>query len=255
MNLLLTLRSELFKTKRTVAFYFTIAAAAFGPLMSMLDLVFDGVGDDHERNIFNELFTTKFMMVGAVSLPWFIILISTLLAQIEYRNNTWKQVLTSPQSKASIFFAKFINIQLLIFFFLFTNHLLMLINAVILHFMHPSLNVLGQPLNWPEIFNTLASGYLVLLGVGTIQFWLALRFKNFIVPVAIGISAWFIGSILVMQLKTNFAEYFPYSFHAYAWFPGYENKDLTGIYWTSVGYAVLFLVIGFLNFRGRRMSA
>lgn len=255
MNLLITLRSELFKTRRTVALYFTIAAAAFAPMMSMLDLVFDGVGSDPERNIFNELFTTKFMMTGAVVLPWFIILITTLMAQIEYRNNTWKQLLTSPQSKASIFFAKFINIQLLIFLFLFTNHLLMFINAIILHFMEPSLNVLGQPVDWPEMFNTLANGYLVLLGICAIQFWLALRFKNFIVPVAIGISAWFIGSILVMQLKAGFAEYFPYSFHAFAWFPGNEEKDLTAIYWTSIGYAVLFFVIGLLNFRRRRMSA
>lgn len=255
MNLLITLRSELFKTKRTVALYFTIAAAAFAPMMSMLDLVFDGVGPDHERNIFNELFTTKFMMTGAVVLPWFIILITTLLAQIEYRNNTWKQLLTSPQSKANIFFAKFINIQLLIFLFLFTNHLLMIINAIILHFMYPSLNVLAQPLDWAEIVNTPTRSYLVLLGVCAVQFWLALRFRNFIVPVAIGISAWFIGSILVMQLKASFAEYFPFSFHAYVTFPGYENKDLTNIYWTSICYAVLFLIIGFLNFRRRRMSA
>lgn len=255
MNLLISLRSELFKTKRTVALYFTLAAAAFGPFMSMLDLVFDGVDKSHEKDIFNELFTTKFIMVGAVLLPWFIILISTLLAQIEYRNNTWKQVLTSPQSKAGIFFAKFINIQLLIFLFLFTNHLLMLINAVILHFIHPSFNVLGQPLDWPEIANTVVSSYLVLLGVCVIQFWLALRFKNFLAPVAIGISAWFIGSLLVIQLKASFAEYFPYSFHAYAWFPEHKNKDLTGIYLTSVAYAVLFLITGFMNFRKRRMSA
>ena len=255
MNLLISLRSELFKTKRTVALYFTLAAGAFGPMMSMLDLVFDGVGKEHEKDIFNELFTTKFMMPSAVLLPWFIILISTLLAQIEYRNNTWKQVLTSPQSKASIFFAKFVNIQLLIFLFLLINHLCMLVNAVILHFMHPSLNVLGQPLDWPEIANTLVKSYLVLLGLCAIQFWLALRFKNFIAPVAIGISAWFIGFLLVMELKTSFAEYFPYSFQAYAAMPEYQNKDITGIYLTSAAYAVLFLIIGFLNFRKRRMIA
>ena len=255
MNLLIPLRSELFKTKRTIALYFTIAAAAFGPFMSMLDLVFDGIDKEHEKDIFNELFTTKFVMVGAVLLPWFIILISTLLAQIEYRNNTWKQVLTSPQTKAGIFFAKFINIQLLIFLFLFINHLLMLINVIILHFMHPSFHILSQPLDWPEIADTVVRSYLALLGVCAIQFWLALRFKNFLAPVAIGISAWFVGSILVIQLKAGFAEYFPYSYHAYAWFPEYQDKDLTGIYLTSAGYAVLFLIIGFSNFKRRRMSA
>ena len=255
MSLSISLRSELFKTKRTIAFYFTLGAAAFGPFMSMLDLVFDGVEQGQGKDIFNELFTTKFMMVGAVTLPWFIILVSTLLAQIEYRNNTWKQVLTSPQNKATIFFAKFINVQLLIFLFLVTDKLLMFINAVILHFIDPSLNVLNQPLDGAAILSTVVNSYVVLLGVSAIQFWLSLRFKNFIVPVAIGIGSWFIGTILVLQMKLAFAEYFPYSFHVFARFPEYKDKNLTAICWTSAGYAVLFLIIGFLNFRKRRMSA
>jgi len=254
MNFLISLRSELFKTKRTVVLYFTLAAAAFGPMMSMLDLVFDGVGQDHRQDIFNELLTTKFMMTGAVVLPWFIILASTLLAQIEYKNNTWKQVLTSPQTKVNVFLSKFINIQLLIFLFLFTNNLCMILNAVILHFMEPSLNVLNQPLNGPEILATVVNNYVVLLALCSIQFWLGLRFKNFIIPVAIGISCWFFGSILVIQLKSGFADYFPYSFHMFPNFPEVKHKNLNAIHWRSVGYAILFLVIGFLNFRRRRMN-
>ncbi len=131
MKLLVSLRSEIFKTKRTAPLYFTVAAAAFSPLMSMLDLIFDGVDEDHRKDIFNEMFTTKFMMTGAVILPWFIILTCTLLPQIEYKNNTWKQVLTSPQTKGNVFLAKFINVQVLIVVFLLTNLLLMFVGAVI----------------------------------------------------------------------------------------------------------------------------
>jgi hypothetical protein len=254
MNLLVSLRSELFKTKRTASVYFTLAAAAFAPLMSMLDLVFDGVDGDHKKDIFNEMFTTKFMMTGAVILPWFIILACTLLPQVEYKNNTWKQVLTSPQTKANVFLAKFINIQLLIFLFLVTNQLLMLVDAVILHFIEPSLHVLNQPLNSSAIMGTLVNSYIALLAICAIQFWLGLRFKNFIIPIAIGISLWFVGSILVMQTKSAFAEYFPYSFHMYASFPEFKHKDLSNIHWTSFGYAVLFLLVGFLDFSRRRMN-
>jgi hypothetical protein len=194
------------------------------------------------------------MMTGAVILPWFIILACTLLPQIEYKNNTWKQVLTSPQTKANVFLAKFINIQLLIFLFLVTNQLLMLVDAVILHFIEPSLHVLNQPLNSSAIVATLVNSYVALLAICVIQFWLGLRFKNFIIPIAIGISLWFIGSILVMQTKSAFAEYFPYSFHMYASFPQFKHKDLSSIHWTSVGHAVLFLLVGFLDFRRKRMN-
>jgi hypothetical protein len=254
MNLLISLRSELFKTKRTVALYLTLAAAAFGPFMSMLDLVFDGVDDDHKKDILNEMFTTRFMMTGAVILPWFIILICTLLPQIEYKNNTWKQVLASPQPKANVFLAKFINVQLLIFLFLVTNQLLMFVDAVILHFTEPSLNVLNQPLDVSAMIATLINGYVSLLAICAIQFWLGLRFKNFIVPIAIGIALWFIGSILVMQTKSAFIDYFPYSYHMYGKFKEFKPEQSTFILWTSLVYAIVFLIIGLLDFRRRRMN-
>jgi hypothetical protein len=254
MNFLISLRSELFKTKRTVALYLTLAAAAFGPFMSMLDLVFDGVDDDHKKDILNEMFTTRFMMTGAVILPWFIILICTLLPQIEYKNNTWKQVLASPQPKANVFLAKFINVQLLIFLFLVTNQLLMFVDAVILHFTEPSLNVLNQPLDVSAMIATLINGYVSLLAICAIQFWLGLRFKNFIVPIAIGIALWFIGSILVMQTKSAFIDYFPYSYHMYGKFKEFKPEQSTFILWTSLVYAIVFLIIGLLDFRRRRMN-
>ncbi|WP_147205189.1 ABC transporter permease [Segetibacter aerophilus] len=254
MSLLISLRSEVFKTKRTVSLYFTLAAAAFGPLMSMLDLIFDGVDKDHQKDIFNEMFTTKFQMTSAVVLPMFIILICTLLPQIEYKNNTWKQVLASPQLKPNVFFAKFVNIQLLIFLFIVTNQLLMFADAVILHFMEPSLHVLNQPLNVSAMFATLANGYVALLAMSAIHFWLGIRYKNFIIPVAIGIAFWFIGSILVMQTKLLFTEYFPYSFHMFVSFKEFQLKHLNTIRFTSVAYTLLFLFIGFRDFRKKSMN-
>ncbi len=253
MKLLVSLRSEIFKTKRTAPVYFTVAAAAFSPLMSMLDLIFDGVDADHRKDIFNEMFTTKFMMTGAVILPWFIILTCTLLPQIEYKNNTWKQVLTSPQTKGNVFLAKFINVQVLIVLFLLTNLLLMFVGAVILHFMEPALHVLNQPLNGNDVLMTIVNSYVALLAMCAIQHWLGLCFKNFIAPIAIGISCWFIGSILVMQMKSDFAEYFPYSFHMYASFPEYK-RQLNSIHLGSVGYAVAFLIVGLVDFKSRRMN-
>ena len=255
MNLIISLRSEFFKTKRTVALYLTLAAAAFGPFMSMLDLVFDGVEGDHKKDIFNEMFTTKYMMTGAVILPWFIILVCTLLPQIEYKNNTWKQVLASPQPKGNVFVAKFINIQALILLFLVTNQFLMFIDAVILHFTEPSLNVLNQPLNGSAMLTTLASSYVSLLAMCAIQFWLGLRFKNFIAPIAIGIALWFIGSILVMQTKSGFTEYFPYSYHMYGNFKEFKPQYSGTIHVASLVYTIVFLVIGFLDFRRKRMSS
>ena len=252
MSLQKSLRSEVLKTKRTSPLYFTIAAAAFAPFMSMLDILLDGIGDEHKKDIFNEMIIKKFQITGIMILPIFLILICTLLPQIEFKNNTWKQVLTSPQTKVNVFAAKFINVQLLIGVFLITNLVFMFVCAVILNFMEPSLGVLHQPLNGYNVLLARVSTYVALLALCCIQFWLGLKFKNFIIPIAIGIGCWFAGTILVMQ-NVDFAAYFPYSFHAYGKFPKYNPLD-NSVGWTSLVFAILFLLIGYLDFRRRGRS-
>ncbi|HYH14152.1 MAG TPA: ABC transporter permease, partial [Flavisolibacter sp.] len=104
MNLLVSLRSEVLKNKRTAALYLTLIAAAFGPFMSLLDVLLgEGVAADDRAIIFNKLMTVKFQMTGLAIFPIFLILICTLLPQIEFKNNAWKQVLASPQTKSNIF--------------------------------------------------------------------------------------------------------------------------------------------------------
>lgn len=253
MNVLISLRSEILKTRRTSAFYLAMIAGAFGPFMTFLDLVLDGIEPGDRGILLNKMFTGKFQMTAFLMLPMFIMLVSTLLPQIEYRNNTWKQVLTSPQSKGRIFVTKFISIQLLIVLFVVTNKLCMFVAAVILHFKDPSLNLLNQPIQGYEILLTVINAYLAMLAICAIQFWMGLRFRNFIAPIGIGLALWFGGSILLLSLNSEFAIYFPYSYHVYASFPQFRSQ-LNTVEWYSLGYAAIFLVIGFLDFKRRRMN-
>ena len=251
MNLLIGVRSELLKTKRSASLYVALAAAAFGPFMSMLDIFLDeGISANDEKIILSKMFIEKFQMTSFVTFPLFIILICTLLPQIEYRNHAWKQVLTTPQTKASIFTSKFINIHLLILVFLLSNNLSMLVVATILHVARPSLQVLHQPIDGWAVLAALLNSYVALLALCALQFWMGLRFRNFIAPIAIGIALWFAGTILVMQLKSDVGLYFPYSFHAYGTFPQFKEQ-LNGVHWTSVGYAAVFLLLGFIDFKRR----
>ena len=252
MNLQVSLQSELLKTKRTASLYLTIFAAAFGPFFSMLDLVFDGVEPGDSDVVLESIFTSKYQATGFLVFPFFIILICTLFSQIEYRNNTWKQVLTSPQTKFNVFFAKFINIQLLIFLFFVLNQLFMLVNVVYLHFAYPSLNIFGQPLNGYHVWMTLVNSYVGLLPVCAIQFWLGIRFRNFIVPIGIGIGLWFVGILLVMQSASLITAYFPYSFHVHGRFKGYIPYENT-VGWIPIPYTIIFLTLGYLDFKRRRM--
>ncbi|HEU4470750.1 MAG TPA: ABC transporter permease, partial [Flavisolibacter sp.] len=127
MKLLTALRSEMLKTKRTASLYFTPIGAAFIPAIFLLNILTEG---DDLNNIskdpLNTIFKLNLERTGLVFFPMFVILVCTLLPQIEYRNNTWKQLFASPQTKSDIFLAKFLNINLLIVIFLLANLFFML---------------------------------------------------------------------------------------------------------------------------------
>src|SRR6476620_10543444 len=126
MNILISLRSELLKTTRTASFYITLIGAAVGPVIYLFNLLLDeGEVDALKNDPLNTLFKILSEMNGTALFPLFVILICTLLPQIEYRNNTWKQLFTSPQTKANVFLAKFMNVQLLMLVFLIATHVFM----------------------------------------------------------------------------------------------------------------------------------
>lgn len=253
MSLLISLRSEILKTKRTAAFYLALGAATFGPFASMLDLTLDGIDPGSRNFLFSKMLVEKFDMSAAMMLPIFIMLACTLLSQIEYKNHTWKQVLAAPQSKANIFLAKFINVHFLIITFLVMNFIMMFTVVVLLHFMDPSLDIFNQPINGMEVLMTRVKAYVALLALSSIQFWLGLRFKNFIAPIGIGMGLWLAGTIMVFEAQSGIVEYIPYCYHAFLVNDQFKPANNT-YQFLSVGYAILFLVIGFWEFRGKRMG-
>ena len=254
MNLLISLRSELLKTTRTASFYLTLIGAAVGPVIYLLNVLLDESEIDASReDPLNSLFKTLSEMNGAALFPLFIILICTLLPQIEYRNNTWKQLFASPQTKINVFAAKFLNVQLLMLVFLIATHLFMFVTIAGVNFIKPSLNVFKHPLNGSAVLVNAANAYILVLALSSIQFWLGLRFKNFIVPIGIGFALWLTGTIMAVQYKSNLVFYFPYSFPAFPVSTKLKSQ-LTPVAWTSLVYALLFLIVGLFDFRRRAVS-
>lgn len=253
MNLAISLRSEMLKTKRTASFYFTLIGAAVVPVIFLLNVLGDGL-DSTKKDPLNLLFKLLAEMNGLAFFPWFVILICTLLPQIEYRNNTWKQVFTSPQPKVSVLTAKFVNIHLLMLLFLVSTHLFMFLAIALANFIDPALGLYKNPLNGRTVLVNAANTYVTMLALGAIHFWLGIRFKNFIVPIAVGLALWLTGTLLVLQFNSSMAYYFPYSYQAISLSPKHK-LHLEQVLWTSAGYAVLVLLLTYFDLKRRRLSA
>ena len=253
MSLLISFRSELLKTRKA-SLYLTLIGAAAGPVIYLLNVLIDeNEIDASEKDPLNALFKILSDMNGTALFPLFVILICTLLPQIEYRNNTWKQVFASPQTKVNVFLAKFMNVHLLMLVFLIATHLFMFLTIVGINFIKPGLNLFNHPLNGSTILVNAANAYILVLAVCAIQFWIGLRSRNFIVPIGIGIALWLAGTIMAVQYKSNLVFYFPYSFNAFPVSTKLKSQ-LTQVAWTSLGYALLFLIVGFVDFRRRTVS-
>lgn len=250
MTFLASLRSEFLKTKRTSVFYLMLVAAFVIPFV----LVFDYGAPDpgNPVNGWDNYYREGFMVFAFLFLPFFYILASTLQMQIEIRNQAWKQVLVSPQSFFHILVAKFTVIHILALFFTILFNAFMAIGCAFIDVIHGA-NFLTYLNRWPELLELNLMAYGSSIGISALSFWLALRFKNFIAPIAIGILLWLIGPTAALELKLpHFDKYvfvLPFTIVA-------KKFEDTRLFYQllSLGYGVLFFGIAYFEFVLQRMS-
>jgi hypothetical protein len=251
MTLLLSFRSEILKLKRTLSVYLCVLAAAFGPLMSFLEHT------EPDEKLAKGLNWTEHFLEGRepiciALLPFYIILVCALLMQIENRDKTWKQLLSSPQRKFDIFFGKFLALQLMVLLFLIFYNLFTAVTGVVIEIMDPA--IYGGKLDLYRIISVNTQTWILSLGLSALQFWLSLRFRNFVAPLGIGLVGWFLAPMMFFQFKTDLVEYYPYAFTILSVMPDYKANIVTYERY-SIITAVLFLSIAFFQFRKRKVNA
>src|SRR5215218_2653874 len=119
MSFVIATRAEVLKTKRTASIWLTVLGAGFIPALFMLVYLLkpEGSLSQLKQAPWNVHFMWGWQALSVFLFPMYIILICSLIPQIEYRNNTWKQVFAAPQSTGTIFLSKFLVIQFMILFF------------------------------------------------------------------------------------------------------------------------------------------
>src|SRR4030095_6021798 len=99
MSFFLSLQSELLKTKRTPAVWISIIGAVLIPgFLFFIYLIKADEIMEYLKSPWEVHIGMGWKSAGFLFFPMFTILICALVPQIEYRNNTWKQVYALPQS-------------------------------------------------------------------------------------------------------------------------------------------------------------
>jgi hypothetical protein len=239
MNYIYSLQSEWLKTKRSAASWLAIIGGFFVPLIYFIGFLKDNSSINHyEVNIWQQLFNQSWQNMATFLLPMGVILASSLITQLEYKNNTWKQVHVTPQTYTNVFMAKFSVILLMtIKFFIFFNI------GMILSGLLPCLLIDHQ---WPTenipvmyFIKGNFNYFITCLPIIAIQYLISLTFKNFLVPIGIGLLG-LVGSLIGLNWKYIFIS--PYSYSALTIRP--TNGDIN-IYQFSIIYFILIMLVSY----------
>lgn len=261
MSFIASTEAELLKTKRSAAFWLSIVGAALIPFVLFLVYFFkpEGAIRNLKLSPWEIHFAMGCQIMNSFLFPMYIILICTLIPQIEYRNNTWKQVFSSPQSYGTIYFSKFLSIHIMIVFFYFMFNIFMILSAVVANLLNTGFNFFDQSIALGTLLKLNVKTYISILAISAIQYCLSLRFKNFITPVGVGLAL-LIGSVIALNLSWEHIDKMPYAYPVRTLDFMIETKSkmiqrryfLENHEWNSIGYFIAFTAIGFLDMRYRK---
>lgn len=245
------LRCEWLKRRRSLGAWLVIVGALFTPAIITLVRLVRHAGLPplyadaqfwilHWRNAWESM-AIFFMPMGAI-------LATSLVVQIETRNNAWKQVHALPLTTATIFFAKFAVILLML-----AQFLLLFVFGVWLSAVLPALLVSGVALPpAPPLRLFLADTalyYLDCLPIVAAQYLLSLRFSNFLAPIGIGFLTWVAA---LAALSWQHANLVPYAYTMLDFLKDNPKARRavvsTGMHGLALGWFVLFTLAGYVAF-------
>lgn len=247
-SFLSNIKSEYLKVRRTAAWGLTLLAAAFIPAINAMICIQrpDAMIPKFARDPWTFFLRFNWKNTATVILPLFVILVTNFILQIEFRNGTWKQVYTTPRRYADIFFTKFIVIHLFIICFLVLFNVFFLVSGATIQALQPGYKLLFSAAPWSTILIQTVNIYIGILGVCAIQYWLSTKFRNFIIPLGIGMGLWLAGLVLMDWDKII---YYPYMYSTLFFFTDFTQhpSDLPTLLICSFTAFVIAITVGCWN--------
>lgn len=240
-------KNELIKLKRTFAFWLTIISALIIPLLFFIvymvkheKLIPDAGVNPWDRYLVDQVRNSIPFLV-----PMFIVLITSLIIQVEHKSSGIKHLFALPIPKWGVYFSK---LSIVLFSIIITYvyfFLAILLFGTLLGVFHPDLGFLDFQPDYLKYIKMLGLSFVASLGIVGIQFWLSFRFKNFIVPLGIGMTLVIVGLI---ASRAPEAIYFPYAYNVLNFSLGDNVPQTFGISSVTVYSILCFIITAILGY-------
>jgi hypothetical protein len=185
-------------------------------------------------------------------LPMAAILVTSLVTQIEFRSDAWKQVHALPVSAAVIFLSK-----LAVILVLMVEFLLLFNGGIYVSAMIPPLLIASVPhpkgtfASLPLLADN-ARYFLECLPIVAAQYLMALRSSNVLVPIGVGFVAW-VGALAAVSSKL--AIWWPYAYTTIHYIQktpkGAHFAAASGLPWLAASAFALLTLIAYGSFVSR----
>ena len=251
MNFTYSFSSEWLKKKRSASSFLIIAGALLIPVLVIIARMDDRTSlamANQNPLIWQTLYGRCWQFMGVFLLPMGVILATSLITQIEYRNNTWKQLCATPQSLTTIFLAKLavIGVMLLEFFVLFNLGIWL---TGILPSLFFGVSYPAEAFPFKVFLYGNARYFLDCLPMVALQYGISLRWKNFLVPLGVGLG-FYVASMAAVHWRYGYT--IPYTYCAYESFGPRALRKGIDIHVWSAGYFVLLLVLAYILYISRK---
>jgi len=188
--------AELLKLRRTLALRLAIVAPLIIVLLQLgIYIVRGDEVAEREANPMLGYMQIIFTLWTVVFLPFYASLVASLLADMEHRSQNWSFLLTLPIDRRYLYAAKFAAGATLL---LLSSTVLWLSTAgtaSLVHLAHPAWHSAAFPfeaLTTHTLLSLLATSLLF-----TVQMWISLRFRSFMVGLSVAITGILVNIILL----------------------------------------------------------
>jgi hypothetical protein len=251
-----SLQSEWMKTRRTAASWLVVTGAFFIPLIMIIISAVkpDKIPARYQSPVFwQNHFAASWQIMAFLLLPMGVILATSLITQIEYRNNTWKQLHATPQRFGVIFFAKLTVIILMMLQFFLLFNLGIYFSGIIPLLFSKAAQYPPQVFPFAFFLKANLNFFIDCLPIIAFQYLVSLQFKNFMVPLGTGIGL-LVAATFAIQWKYGYIV--PYTYAALNYFQLRSSAVQPGpsvnIHLLAVGYFALFIIISFVFYINKK---
>jgi lantibiotic transport system permease protein len=242
-------QSEWIKKRRSLATWLVVLGSFFTPAIIIVARIIRHKGlplvyaapdfwEKHWRNTWESM--------ALFLLPVGVIMATSLVTQLEYKNNTWKQLHTTPLSLTTIYFSKLtVIVAMMLQFFLLFN-VGIYVSAILPSLLFSEVPFPAEQINVLFFLKENALYFIDCMPIIALQYLISLRYKNFLVPVGMGFLLW-VGSLGSLVWKYGYVIPYTYCMYNYLKTEPVSKAVMPTVnfHLVAIGYTAVILLVGY----------